>query len=119
MGIVNLNPDSFSSVDGDADDAVARAQRLVADGAEVIDLGAQSASPSTPVVPAEDELAVLRPVVTALARAGVTVSVDTYKPAVAAGVVDAGARIVNDYGVSIVSNLKFVNKLRSCQLVSQ
>lgn len=97
MGIVNLNPDSFSSREDEATDAVAAALALVAAGAEVIDLGAQSASPSTPVVHADDELAVLEPVVTALAGEGVTVSVDTYKPAVAAGAVAAGARIVNDY----------------------
>ncbi|MEX2503984.1 MAG: dihydropteroate synthase [Egicoccus sp.] len=97
MGIVNLNPDSFSTVAGAADDAVAAALALVAAGAEVIDLGAQSASPSTPVVPAEDEFAALEPVVAALASEGVTVSVDTYKPPVAAGVIAAGASIVNDY----------------------
>ncbi|MFA9444349.1 dihydropteroate synthase [Egicoccus sp. AB-alg6-2] len=101
MGIVNLNPDSFSSTPGAGSDgpeeAIAHGLRLVADGAEVIDLGAQSASPSTPVVPAEQELAALEPVVAALVAAGVTVSVDTYKPAVAAGVVAAGATIVNDY----------------------
>ncbi|GGI08873.1 dihydropteroate synthase [Egicoccus halophilus] len=100
MGIVNLNPDSFSTAGEEVDDATARALRLVDTGAEVIDLGAQSASPSTPVVPAEDELAVLTPVVTELAARGVTVSVDTYKPAVAAGVVAAGARLVNDYSGS-------------------
>lgn len=100
MGIVNLNPDSFSTVAGDADDAVTAALGLVADGAEIIDLGAQSASPSTPVVPADEELAVLVPVVTALAAEGVTVSVDTYKPQVAAGVLAAGASIVNDYSGS-------------------
>ena len=97
MGIVNLNPDSFSTVAGEAEDAIAAALTLVAAGADIIDLGAQSASPSTPVVPAEDELATLVPVVAALAAEGVRVSVDTYKPQVAAGVVTAGASIVNDY----------------------
>ncbi|MFA9429827.1 dihydropteroate synthase [Egicoccus sp. AB-alg2] len=97
MGIVNLNPDSFSTHGDGGDDAVADALRLVEAGAEVIDLGAQSASPSTPVVPADEELAVLRPVVATLAARGITVSVDTYKPAVAAGVIAAGATIVNDY----------------------
>ena len=97
MGIVNLNPDSFSTVAATNDDAIATALALVAAGADVIDLGAQSASPSTPVVPAEEELAALEPVVAALAAEGVNVSVDTYKPQVAAGVVAAGASIVNDY----------------------
>src|SRR5690606_11374351 len=78
MGIVNLNPDSFSTVGSGTGDAVASALALVAEGAEVIDLGAQSASPSTPVVPADEELAALEPVVAALAAEGVTVSVDTY-----------------------------------------
>lgn len=100
MGIVNLNPDSFSSHGDAAGDAVATALALVDAGADVIDLGAQSASPSTPVVPADDELAALLPVVEALASHGVTISVDTYKPAVAAGVVAAGAAIVNDYSGS-------------------
>lgn len=100
MGIVNLNPDSFSTVASEADDAITTAMALVADGAEMIDLGAQSASPSTPVVPADEELAALVPVVTALASEGVMVSVDTYKPQVAAGVLAAGAAVVNDYSGS-------------------
>jgi dihydropteroate synthase len=97
MGIVNLNPDSFSSPAGGTGDALAAARTLVGEGAGIIDLGAQSASPSTPVVPAADEIAALEPVVRTLSTEGVAVSVDTYKPAVAEAVLDAGARLLNDY----------------------
>lgn len=99
MGIVNVNPDSFSDPRREVDlaERLAVARRQVADGATVIDLGAQSAATHLPLVDAAEEIAALVPMVTALVDDGVVVSVDTYKPEVAAAVLAAGATIVNDY----------------------
>lgn len=95
MGIVNLNPDSFST--GATTDPLGRALALVEAGADIVDLGAQSASPSTPVVEPGREIAMLVPIVAELADRGVRTSVDTYKPAVARAAMEAGAGIINDY----------------------
>lgn len=99
MGIVNVNCDSFSDPrDGvDLQERLAVARRQVADGASVIDLGAQSAATHLPEVAADEQIESLVPIVQALAADGITVSVDTYMPAVAAAVLEAGAGIVNDY----------------------
>ncbi len=100
MGIMNLTPDSFS--DGGTlpgvDDAVRRAEALLAEGADVLDLGAESTRPGAAPVAAADELARLLPVVRALRRRfpAAVLSVDTYKPDVAAAAVAAGADLVND-----------------------
>ena len=100
MGILNVTPDSFS--DGgrffDADAAIAHAHRLVAEGADMIDIGAESTRPYgsvTPVSP-EEELRRLEPVLGAVANLGVPVSIDTMKAEVAAHAIAAGAGIVND-----------------------
>ncbi len=99
MGIVNVNPDSFSDprAETDPDERLAVSRALVVDGASVVDLGAQSAATHLPVVDPHDEVAALVPIVTALAAEGVAISVDTYKPTVAAAVLAAGADILNDY----------------------
>lgn len=99
MGIVNVNPDSFSDprCNIDLQERVSVARQQVADGASVIDLGAQSAATHLPVVDPDIEIAALVPVVQQLAADGIVVSVDTYKPAVAQAVLDAGATILNDY----------------------
>ena len=100
MGIMNLTPDSFS--DGGAlagvDDALRRAEALLAEGADVLDLGAESTRPGAAPVTAADELARLLPVVQALRRRfpQAVLSVDTYKSEVAAAAVSAGADLVND-----------------------
>ncbi|WP_232549142.1 dihydropteroate synthase [Propioniciclava soli] len=98
MGIVNVTPDSFS--DGGLwatpDAAVARAHALVADGADVIDVGGESTRPGAPRVEADTELARVLPVVAALAAAGVTVSVDTTRATVAAEALASGASVIND-----------------------
>lgn len=101
MGIVNLTPDSFS--DGSlylrADAAIAHARALVAEGADMLDLGAESTRPGAQPVSAEIELQRLLPVLEALRDAGVPLSVDTFKPEVMRGVLDAGADMINDiYG---------------------
>jgi dihydropteroate synthase len=100
MGVLNITPDSFS--DGghflDPGTAVAHARRMVAEGADIIDIGAESTRPygsATPVAPAE-ELRRLEPVLAGVADLGVPVSIDTMKAEVAATAIAAGAGIVND-----------------------
>ncbi|QMU79980.1 dihydropteroate synthase [Streptacidiphilus sp. PB12-B1b] len=98
MGIVNVTPDSFS--DGglwlDPGLAVAHGLELVAQGADVVDVGGESTRPGAVRVTAEEELRRVLPVVRQLAAQGVTVSVDTMRAAVAEAAVGAGARIIND-----------------------
>jgi dihydropteroate synthase len=99
MGILNITPDSFAeSVSRlDPDVAVAAALRMEADGADLIDIGAESTRPGADPVPADVELARLLPVLTALiGRLTIPVSVDTTKGEVAAAAIAAGAAIVND-----------------------
>lgn len=97
MGVVNVTPDSFSDggVFADAAAAIAHGQRLVAQGADVVDIGGESTRPGAAPVAAPEEAARVVPVVRALAGHA-TVSVDTCKAAVAAAALDAGAEIVND-----------------------
>lgn len=98
MGVVNVSPESFSG-DGllDADAAVARGLQLVEAGADLLDVGGQSTRPGFEEIPVHEEIRRVVPVVRRLAReAGVPVSVDTYKPQVAAAALDAGAHLVND-----------------------
>ena len=97
MGVVNITPDSFS--DGGRhfapDAAVAQGLKLLADGADILDLGAESTAPgSRPIMP-EEEQARLLPVVLALAAKG-RLSIDTYRASTAARCLALGARIVND-----------------------
>lgn len=98
MGIVNVTPDSFS--DGGrhatADSALAHCERLLRDGADILDIGGESTRPGTAPVPLDEELARVLPVVREAVRLGVPVSVDTYKPEVMRAVLDLGADIVND-----------------------
>lgn len=98
MGILNVTPDSFS--DGGEHDtapaAIAHARRLIAEGADIIDVGGESTRPGAQRVEPAEELARVIPVVRALAADGVAVSVDTMRAEVAAASVDAGALIVND-----------------------
>jgi dihydropteroate synthase len=99
MGVVNVTPDSFS--DGglffDHDAAIAHARALVADGADIVDVGGESTRPGAAPVAEADELARVVPVVRRLAsEPGVVVSIDTTKSGVAAAALDAGATIVND-----------------------
>jgi dihydropteroate synthase len=99
MGILNVNPDSFSDPRASLDVAerVEAGIALARAGADIVDVGAQSASPATPVLDADREIALLLPVLAGLHEAGVVTSVDTYKARVAAAVIDAGTRVVNDY----------------------
>jgi dihydropteroate synthase len=99
MGIVNANPDSFSDPGPRTTQAVVdRAMALVAEGAEALDVGAQSAITGRPPAHPAQESAAVAPVVRAVVDAcpGVLVSVDTFKAAVAQAALEAGAHLVND-----------------------
>jgi dihydropteroate synthase len=100
MGVLNITPDSFS--DGGAfiapESALAQARRMVAEGADIIDIGAESTRPyggSQPVT-AEDELRRLEPVLAEVVALGVPVSIDSMKSSVVGWALDRGAVIVND-----------------------
>ncbi len=98
MGILNVTPDSFS--DGGSHDrvpdAIAHGRRLIAEGADIIDVGGESTRPGAPRVSEEEELRRVLPVIAALAAEDVVISVDTMRAAVAAAAVEAGALILND-----------------------
>jgi dihydropteroate synthase len=98
MGVVNLTPDSFS--DGGRHASVSagirHCERLVAQGADILDLGAESTRPGSPPVPLEEERARLLPVLREALALGVPVSVDTYKADLMREVLDLGADIIND-----------------------
>ena len=98
MGIVNVTPDSFSDGGRHAGTAAALAhcEQLLAEGADILDIGGESTRPGSPAVPLDEELARVLPVVQGAVKLGVPVSVDTYKPEVMRAVLDAGADIVND-----------------------
>jgi dihydropteroate synthase len=99
MGVVNLTPDSFS--DGGRflapEAALAEARRLIAEGADILDLGAESTRPGAEPVAAEAEVARLVPLVRAIrAESAIPISVDTMKPQVVRAAVAAGATMWND-----------------------
>lgn len=100
MGILNITPDSIS--DGgkyfSAESALAHARKMVADGADIIDIGAESTRPNAERVSAEDELARLMPAIRAVRSLfpNIPISADTYKPQVARAAIVAGADIIND-----------------------
>lgn len=98
MGVLNVTPDSFS--DGgrhlDVDAALAHARTLVAQGADVVDVGGESTRPGAARVEPADELRRVLPVVRQLASEGVRVSIDTMNASTAAAAVEAGAEIIND-----------------------
>ena len=99
MGVLNVTPDSFS--DGGQFDtperALAQARRMIAEGADIIDIGAESTRPyGAEPVSAEEELERLQPVVADVVSLGVPVSIDSMKSAVVARALDAGATMAND-----------------------
>ncbi|NNV07103.1 dihydropteroate synthase [Geobacillus sp. C56-T2] len=99
MGIVNVTPDSFS--DGgrfyDIENAVKHAKQLVAEGADIIDIGGESTRPGADRVPLDEELRRVIPAVKAIAKAvNVPISIDTYKAEVARQAIEAGAHMIND-----------------------
>src|SRR3954471_3743675 len=104
MGVLNVTPDSFS--DGgrflDADVAVDHGRALIAEGADIVDVGGESTRPGADPVDEAEELRRVIPVVRELAPR-VRVSIDTMKPAVAEAAVQAGATIVNDVSSSLAA----------------
>ena len=104
MGVLNVTPDSFS--DGglflDTDAAVAHGLEMIAEGADVIDVGGASTRPGAVAPSPDKEMARVVPVITALAGAGRTrVSIDTMVPEVARAAVEAGADLINDVSASL------------------
>ena len=100
MGILNVTPDSFS--DGgeffDPERAVARAQTMLGEGAQVVDVGGESTRPGSDPVSPEEELCRVLPVIQGIlaARPDAVVSLDTYRASTAAAALDTGARLIND-----------------------
>jgi len=97
-GILNVNPDSFS--DGGRYDtvgkAVARAEAMIAEGADIIEIGGESTRPGAVPVPGDEEQRRILPVIAALRDCGVPIAVDTFKPKVMRAALDAGADMIND-----------------------
>lgn len=106
MGVVNVTPDSFS--DGgrwfDAEAAVAHGLELVADGADVVDVGGESTRPGAARVEPDEELRRVVPVIRELASRGIRVSVDTMRAATALAAVEAGAEIINDVSAGLADD---------------
>jgi dihydropteroate synthase len=99
MGVLNVTPDSFS--DGGQfiapERALAQARRMIAEGADIIDIGAESTRPyGAQPVPVDEELKRLQPILAEVVSLGIPVSIDSMKSAVVAWALDAGAAIVND-----------------------
>lgn len=98
MGILNVTPDSFS--DGgqfhSIDLALSRAEQMIADGVDIIDIGGESSRPGAEPLPLEEELRRVMPVVYALRDCGKPLSIDTYKPEVMREALHAGADMIND-----------------------
>ena len=99
MGIINVTPDSFSGdgLGSDLDAVVAQALRFEEEGADILDMGAESTRPGHQKISAEEEMARLIPAIEAVAsQSKLPISVDTYKAAVARQAVESGAVIIND-----------------------
>ncbi|PMQ15386.1 dihydropteroate synthase [Janthinobacterium sp. AD80] len=98
MGILNITPDSFSDAGQyqHLEFALSRAEQMMLDGADIIDIGGESSRPGAPPLPLQDELARVMPVLYALRDCGKPLSVDTYKPEVMREAILAGADMIND-----------------------
>ncbi|MGC8686998.1 MAG: dihydropteroate synthase [Thermoplasmata archaeon] len=102
MGILNITPDSFS--DGGKylkkSDAIRQAKKMVEEGADIIDVGAESTRPGSTPISKQEEISRIEPIIDDLVSLPVPISVDTYKPEVAEFALDKGAKIINDvYGL--------------------
>ena len=98
MGILNITPDSFSDAGQyqHLEFALSRAEQMIVDGVDIIDIGGESSRPGAPPLPLPDELARVMPVLYALRDCGKPLSVDTYKPEVMREAILAGADMIND-----------------------
>lgn len=113
MGILNATPDSFS--DGGQfftlDGAISRAEQMIRDGVDIIDIGGESSRPGAQFVPVEEELSRVIPLIYALRDCGVALSIDTYKPEVMREAILAGVDMVNDIrGFSSVDAINAVSQ---------
>jgi len=121
MGVLNVTPDSFS--DGgnffSTDAALTQARRLIADGADILDIGAESARPGSDPVSEQEELDRSAPVIEKVAKEFATpISIDTCKPAVADQCCQIGATIVNDVtGLTDVNMLRVVQQRRAAVVI--
>jgi len=122
MGILNVTPDSFS--DGgafiEADTAIAHARMMAEQGADIIDVGAESTRPygGQKPVSAEEELARLKPVLPAVIKLGLPVSIDTIKARIAAWALDQGSAIVNDvWGLQRDPDMAPLVARRGCPII--
>lgn len=115
MGILNVTPDSFS--DGghflSVENACDQAYKLIAEGADLIDIGGESTKPGAKKVPAEIELTRVIPVIEQIRKySDVCISIDTYKPEVMEAAVNAGAQVINDiYALRVEGSLICAAKL--------
>ena len=98
MGILNITPDSFSDAGQyqHLEFALSRAEQMIADGADILDIGGESSRPGAPPLPLREELQRVMPVLYALRDCGKPLSVDTYKPEVMREAILAGADMIND-----------------------
>lgn len=98
MGIINITPDSFSDGGQHAslDAALAHARQLIAEGADILDLGGESTRPGAPPVTLETECQRVLPLIEGLRNLNVPLSIDSYKPEVMRAALDAGADMLND-----------------------
>ncbi|MEI8030771.1 MAG: dihydropteroate synthase [Comamonadaceae bacterium] len=128
MGIVNVTPDSFSDGGQHATTVAAlqHCEKLLQDGADILDIGGESSRPGARPVTLEEELARVLPVVRDAVKLGVPISVDSYKPKVMRAVLDLGVDIINDiYALRWTETLADINghqipaALNAMQVVSQ
>jgi dihydropteroate synthase len=116
MGILNVTPDSFA--DGgrhnEFDAAVNRGLEMIAEGVDIIDIGGESTRPGADRVSEEEEMARTIPVITELAKHGVTISIDSMRASTAEAAIQAGASIINDVsgGLSDLQMLQAAARLK-------
>ena len=121
MGVLNITPDSFS--DGGQfiapERALAQARRMIGEGADIIDVGAESTRPyGAEPIAADEELKRLRPVLAEIVSLGIPVSIDSMKPTVVAWALDAGASIANDiWGLQRDPDMAALLAARHCPVV--
>jgi dihydropteroate synthase len=108
MGIINTTPDSFFSGSrfNGIDEIVAKAEKILNDGADILDIGGQSTRPGSKLIPADEEIERVIPAIKAIAekKPEAFISIDTFYSKVAAAAVDAGASIVNDISAGSMDN---------------
>ena len=118
MGIINLSPDSFypGSRAPSVHAALMVAERMIEEGADYLDVGAESSRPGSKPISEEEELAIILPFVSQLCRNfSIPISVDTYKPGVAQKVLEEGVSIINDInGLRHPSSQNMVPELLLC-----